>query len=181
MKRTVSGRKKAAIIFLLPIIFLPLLFGCTGPSVTGPVKIENHKECPLCGMYPARYPLFHCQIVFKDGTYEAFDSAAGLLVYLYFSDKTGFEVKDYDAIYFKDYVKESWIESQTTFFVIGSEILGPMGIEFLPADNEAAAKELVKQERGAEIIHFKNIDRAFMIKAAEKGWLHMLAKKLVLE
>jgi|APSaa5957512576_1039674.scaffolds.fasta_scaffold83802_1 copper chaperone NosL len=181
MKCDALSIKKAMTGFLWSFVFCTLLIGCSGPSTKGPAKIEIHKECPLCGMYPARYPMFHCQIVFKDGTYEAFDSAAGLLVYLYFPDKTGFEVKEYDAIYFKDYVRELWIESETTFFVIGSEVLGPMGIEFLPADSEEAAKKLAKIEKGAKIIHFKNVDRSFMVKAAESGWLHMLANKLVLE
>ncbi len=145
----------------------------------GPKQIESHRECPLCGMYPARYPQFSCQIVFKDGTYEPFDSAAGLLVYLFFSDKIGIIPKPVDKIYFKHYIKEEWLEADKTFFVIGSEILGPMGIEFLPVDSEKGAKEVKKQEKGEDIIHFKKINRQYMIKAAKAGWLHFLAKKLV--
>jgi len=59
--------------------------------------------------------------------------------------------------------------------------MGPMGIEFLPVDSEQAAKELKKQEKGKEIIHFKKINRQYMIKAAKAGWLHFLAKKIVLK
>ncbi|MCP4673138.1 MAG: hypothetical protein GY857_17735 [Desulfobacula sp.] len=147
----------------------------------GPQKIQSHRECPLCGMYPARYPQFNCQIVFKDGTYEPFDSAAGLLVYLFFSDKTGITPKPVDKIYFKHYLKENWLEADKTFFVAGSEILGPMGIEFLPVDSEKGAKELKKQEKGEDIIHFKKINRQYMIKAAKAGWLHFLANKLVMD
>ncbi|MCP3874467.1 MAG: hypothetical protein GY699_15095 [Desulfobacteraceae bacterium] len=146
-----------------------------------PKKIESHKECPLCGMYPSRYPQFNCQLIFKDGTYEAFDSATGLLLYLLFSDKTGINPKPVDKIYFKHYLKESWLESSKSFFVIGSEIMGPMGIEFLPVDNKHAAEELKNQENGKEIISFKKIDRQYMIRAAKAGWLHFLAKKLVLD
>ncbi|CAB1057998.1 hypothetical protein D1BOALGB6SA_2754 [Olavius sp. associated proteobacterium Delta 1] len=165
----------------LVIIFLIVLFGMTNCASVQPTKIEPHKECPLCGMYPARYPQFNCQIVFKDGSYEAFDSAVGLLVYLLFPDNTEIKLKPIAQIYFKDYLKEGWLESGKTFFVTGSETMGPMGVEFLPVDNEQAAKELKKQEQGQDITHFKEINRQYMIKAAKAGWLHYLAKNLVLK
>ncbi len=166
---------------LLVILILIVLFGMTSCASVQPIKIEPHKECPLCGMYPARYPQFNCQVVFKDGSYEAFDSAVGLLVYLFFPDKTGIKLKPITKIYFKDYFKESWLEADNAVFVTGSEIMGPMGIEFLAVDSEQAAEELKKQEKGQEITHFKGINRQYMIKAAKAGRLHYLAKKLVLK
>jgi nitrous oxide reductase accessory protein NosL len=165
----------------LVILFLIVLFGTTNCASLQPIKIESHKACPLCGMYPARYPQFNCQIVFKDGSYEAFDSAIGLLVVLLFPDNTEMKLKPIAKIYFKDYFKESWLEADKAFFVTGSEIMGPMGVEFLPVDSEQAAKELKKQEQGQDITHFKEINRQYMIKAAKAGWLHHLAKKLVLK
>ncbi len=132
-------------------------------------------------MYPARFPRFNCQIVFKDGSYEAFDNAIGLLVYLLFPDNTEIKLKPIAKIYFKDYLKESWLEAGKTFFVTGSEIMGPMGVEFLPVDSEQAAEELKKQEKGQDIIHFKKINRQYMIKAAKAGWLHYLTKNQVLK
>ncbi len=163
------------------ICFLIVLFGMTNWAFSQPLKIESHKECPLCGMYPARYPHFNCQIVFEDGSYEAFDNAVGLLVYLLFPEKAGIKPKPVAKIYFKDYLKESWLEADKTFFVTGSEIMGPMGVQFLPVDSEQAAEELKKQEKGKDIIHFKKLNRQYMIKAAKAGWLHFLAKKIVLK
>ncbi len=163
------------------VILLIVSFGMTNWASAQPIKIESHKECPICGMYPARYPHFNCQLVFKDGSYEAFDNAIDLLVYLFFPEKAGIEPKPVGKIYFKDYLKKSWLEANKTFFVTGSEIMGPMGVEFLPIDSEQAAKELKKQEKGKDIIHFKKINRQYMIKAAKTGWLHFLAKKLVLK
>jgi len=162
------------------IFFLIVLFGMTNWAFSQPIEVEAHRECPLCGMYPARYPQFNCQIVFKNGSYEAFDSAAGLLIYLLFPDNTGIKLQPVANIYFKDYLKEHWLEAGKTFFVTGSEIMGPMGIEFLPVDSMQAAEEIKTQEKGQNIIHFKEINRQYMIKAAKAGWLHFLAKKLVL-
>jgi len=165
----------------LIIFVLIALCGTTSTAFSQPIKIESHKECPLCGMYPARYPQFNCQIVFKDGSYEAFDSAVGLLIYLLFPDNTEIKPQPVDRIYFKDFLKQSWLEADNTFFVSGSEILGPMGVEFLAVDSKQSADDLKRQEKGIDIIHFKKIDRQYMIKAAQAGWLHYLANKLVLK
>jgi nitrous oxide reductase accessory protein NosL len=132
-------------------------------------------------MYPARYPKFNCQVVFQDGSYEAFDSTIGLLVYLHFPDKTGIKLKPVAGIYLKDYLKQSWLEADKAFFVTGSEIRGPMGVQFLPVDSQPAAEELKKQTQGKDIIHFKMINRQYLINAAKAGQLHNLAKKLVLK
>ncbi len=168
--------KSYAIIFALIT-----LFGFTSLASSQPIKIEAHKECPLCGMYPALYPKFNCQIVFIDGSYEAFDSAIGLLLYLLFPNNLEIQPKSVSKIYFKDYLKESWLEADSTFFVTGSEVMGPMGIEFLPVDSEQAASDLAKQEKGKDIIHFKKIKQKYMVKAAHAGWLHYLAEKMVLK
>jgi nitrous oxide reductase accessory protein NosL len=163
------------------LLFLIVLFGMTNWAFSQSPEIESNKKCPLCGMYPARYPKFNCQIVFKDGGYEAFDSAIGLLVYLHFPDKTGMELKPVAGIYFKDYLKGGWLEADRAFFVTGSEIRGPMGVQFLPVDSEQAAEELKKQGQGKDIIHFKMINRQYLIDAAKAGQLHKMAKKLVLK
>jgi nitrous oxide reductase accessory protein NosL len=168
--------KKYALIF-----FLIVLLGMTNWASSQPLKIESHKECPLCGMYPARYPKFNCQIIYKDGSYEAFDSAIGLLVYLHFPDKTGMVLKPVAGIYFKDYLKGGWLEADKAFFVTGSEIRGPMGVQFLPVDSQQAAEELKKQANGIETAHFRMINRQYLIDAAKTGQLHKMAKKLVLK
>ena len=160
---------------------LLLLGGCSTTSSTGPRTIEAHKTCPLCGMYPARYLRFQCQIVFQDGTYEAFDSTAGLLVYLHFPEKTGLRLKKIHNIYFKDYRTEKWIQAPNTFLIIGSDVMGPMGAEILPTNNHREAKKMNEEENGKEIVSFNRVDRQYLIKAAENGWLHYLAKKTILE
>ncbi len=63
----------------------------------------------------------------------------------------------------------------------GSEIRGPMGVQFLPVESEQAANQLKKKVNGKDIIHFKMINRQYLIKTAKAGWLHNMAKKLVLK
>jgi copper chaperone NosL len=168
--------KKFSVIF-----FLIVLFGMANWALAQSVEIESHKKCPLCSMYPARYPKFNCQIVFKDGGYEAFDSTIGLLVYLHFSDKTGKTLTPVAGVYFKDYLKGGWLEADKAYFVTGSDIRGPMGVQFLPVDSEQAADNLKKQANGKDVVHYKIIDRQYLINAAKAGQLHKMATKLVLK
>jgi nitrous oxide reductase accessory protein NosL len=168
--------KKYAVILLLVIIF-----GIPNGVYSQPKEIESHKECPLCNMYPARYPRFNCQIVFNDGSYEAFDTSIGLILYQLFPEKTGIKPKPVSRIYFKNYLETSWLEADKAFFVVGSDIRGPMGVQFLPVDGRQSAEALKKQVNGKDIIHFKEISRQYMIKAAKAGWLHKMAKKMVLK
>ena len=102
-------------------------------------------------------------------------------MYLHFPDKTGIKLKPIAGVYFKDYLKGSWFKADSAIFVTGSEIRGPMGIQFLPVDNQQAAEELKKRANGMDTIHFKKIDRQYLIEAAKAGQLHKMAKKLVLK
>ena len=126
-------------------------------------------------------PATFCGNTFEDGSYEVFDNSIGLLVYLHFPDKADIKPKPVAGIYFKDYLKEGWLEADKAFFVTGSEIRGPMGVQFLPVDSQQAAEELKKQAKGKDIVHFKMINRQYLINAAKAGHLHKMAKKLVLK
>ncbi len=166
-------------MYLTCFIYLALeIIGC---SLIKPHQIEDHKICPLCGMYPARYLTFQCQIVFSDGSYEAFDSPAGLLVYLMFSDKTGITSERPTKIFFRNYLDGAWIEAKNTIFVVGTEIMGPMGLDFLPVKSGVNAEQLKSEAQGALVIHFNQVDRQFLTKAASSNWVHFLARKIILE
>jgi len=172
-------KHKILMIFCFPF-FLSLMSG-TAFGENAPVEIEVHKMCPLCGMYPARYRTFQCQIVFTESSYEAFDSPQGLLIYLLFPEKTEISVVKPHYIYYRDYIDGSWIRSADTYYVVGTGVMGPMGLDFLPVKGKLRAEQLKEEEQGALIIHHSQVDRAFLIKAANSGWAHFLARQLILE
>jgi copper chaperone NosL len=147
----------------------------------GARTIESHKECPLCGMYPARYPEFQCQIIFKDLSYEAFDSPLGLLIYYLFQKEYDPKNRKIENIFFKDYIKNEWISANDTLFVVGTEIMGPMGIDFLPVSNKNDAKQLNDREKGSVIVSFADINQAFLLKAYQKDWVHHLGGLILSE
>jgi len=171
--------KNTLLVFTLLITICAMASSIHGE--TAPYQIEQHKECPLCGMFPARYIEFQCQVIFEDGSYEAFDSPAGLLVYLLFPDKTGIPHQLPLKVYFRDFTSREWIDSASTHFVVGTEVMGPMGIDFFPVSGKKQAEIVKTMEQGALVISNDRVDRQFMIKAANSNWLHFLARKIVLE
>jgi nitrous oxide reductase accessory protein NosL len=49
------------------------------------------------------------------------------------------------------------IDAKTAFFVIGSDVYGPMGKELIPFETEADASEFMQDHKGDRIIKFEHI------------------------
>ena len=61
------------------------------------------------------------------------------------------------AIHVKDYYSKASIDAQKAFFVIWSDIYGPMGHEPIPFEKEENAKRFLKEHKGRMILSFKDI------------------------
>jgi copper chaperone NosL len=49
------------------------------------------------------------------------------------------------------------MDVRTAFFVIWSDVYGPMGHELIPFENEADAKQFMKEHKGKRILRFQEI------------------------
>lgn len=124
----------------------------SGQPMYAPRPVPADARCPVCGMYPARYPHWAAQIIFKDGAAHYFDSPVDLFDFLH-------KVEHYDrrytradvaASYVRDYEGGGWIEAGHAYFVHGSGVTGPMRNADLPAfASRAAADAFVRQHRGS--------------------------------
>jgi copper chaperone NosL len=123
-------------------------------------------KCPVCGMFVAKYPDFVAEIVFKDGSYVVFDGAKDMLKYhfdmkKYERNKNQSDVK---SIYVTNYYSLATIDAYKAFYVIGSDVYGPMGNEFIPFEKEAQAREFMKDHKGKAIVRFNEITREMIQK-----------------
>jgi copper chaperone NosL len=57
-----------------------------------------------------------------------------------------------------DYYSGTPIHARQVFFVIWSDIYGPMGHEPIPFEKEADAKKFLKEHKGKKILRFKDIN-----------------------
>lgn len=67
------------------------------------------------------------------------------------------KLTDIEAMYVKDYYSLNYIDARKAFYVIGSDILGPMGKELIPFEKESDAKVFMKDHKGQKILKFQEI------------------------
>jgi nitrous oxide reductase accessory protein NosL len=124
-----------------------------------PPKPAATDKCMVCGMFVAKYPDWTAAIVFKDSTARFFDGPKDLFTY-YFAVKK-YEPKrdraDIDNIWVKDYYTLSLIDGRKAFYVIGSDVFGPMGKELIAFKTEADAKAFLKDHSGKKVLQFRDI------------------------
>jgi copper chaperone NosL len=140
-----------------------LLWCITGPlwgaDEIKPLKITSGDKCPVCGMFVAKYADFIDQIVFKDGTHAFFDGVKDMMKYYfdvpkYNPSKTRADIAH---ILVTDYYSLKLVDGLQAFYVVGSDVFGPMGKELMPFKDEAAAKEFKIDHKGTAILSFKDI------------------------
>ena len=137
--------------------------------------VASDARCPVCGMYPARFPKWKAQIVFKDGDTAAFESLLDLLRYsqdLARYSNGRHTVSDISKRYVTDYVDGNWLEAHQAFFVIGSATTGPMGEPaVLPFASHQAADAYAK-DRGGKVLEFGQITPEVMADLGVATHLH---------
>jgi len=124
-----------------------------------PVKPSAADKCPVCGMFVSKYPDFSAQIIFKDDTYAVFDGTKDMFKYYMNPAKftPGRKASDFDYIYVTDYYSLKPINGFTAFYVMGSDIYGPMGRELIPFEKAGDAAEFKKDHKGTSILKFGEI------------------------
>ncbi len=142
----------ASLLFLTMVI--PALAGEQAPP-----KPAATDKCMVCGMFVAKYPDWTAAIVFKDGVSRFFDGPKDLFTYSLsikkYDPRRG--LPDIDAIWVKDYYTLSFIDGKRAFYVIGSNVLGPMGRELVAFKSQADARAFLKDHEGKKVLRFKDI------------------------
>ena len=126
--------------------------------------------CPVCGMFVAKYPQWVAAVVYKDGHRAYFDGAKDLFKYLLDLPKwtPGHRREEIQTIGVKEYYGLHWIPAQKAWYVVGSDVLGPMGHELIPLKSEADAKAFLKDHGGKQILRFDEI-QPDLLKKLDQG------------
>ena len=144
---------------MVTAISIGYVFADDEPTL-GPFKVGKKDLCPVCGMFVHKYPNWVAQIIFNDKTYGFFDGAKDMFKY-YFDLKKYNPKKTKDnivSIWVTDYYTTKLIDGKKAFYVVGSDVLGPMGRELIPHKSEKAARHFAKDHGGDKILRFNEID-----------------------
>jgi len=113
-------------------------------------------------MFVAKYPDFLAQIVFKDGTTFFFDGTKDMFKFYFnlqrYSPKR--RVEEIHTLSVTDYYSLLPIDGFSAFYIIGSDVFGPMGRELIPFEKNQEALEFKRDHKGKEILKFQDITPA---------------------
>lgn len=146
-------------IAVIAAVVWALGFSQANAAETKFTKPADRDKCPVCGMFVAKYPDWVAEVVFKDGTYAVFDGPKDLFKFILNlkSYAPGKSKKEIDSVFVNDYYSVRPINGLKAFYVLGSDVLGPMGRELVPFEKDADAREFLKDHRGRKILRFDEI------------------------
>jgi len=118
--------------------------------VPPPMDIPADVTCGKCGMYPAKYPQWQSQIIFNDGSMTSFDGCKCMFNFLYGMEKFDktHSRDDVSVAWVKDFNSGTWINAVDAYFVVGSNMMGPMGKELVPFADQASAMKFHREQGG---------------------------------
>jgi len=128
------------------------------------IVVKKDEKCPVCGMFTYKYPRWASQIFYEDNSNEhhhSFDGVKDMMKFYFdanaFGDYSHFQKEHITKMLVTDYYSQKAIDARDAYFVIGSDVYGPMGDELIPFDSEAKAKNFYMDHRGAKVIKFSDI------------------------
>ncbi len=126
--------------------------------------LDNKDKCPVCGMYPARYPQNKCQLTLANGQVVHFCATHCLFKYLSNRPQyTQFSINN-NSIWVIDYPSGKWIYAPNAYYLIGSDVNGPMGKEAIPFINIKDAQDFQANHLG-QIITYPQMNSAILLDA----------------
>lgn len=152
-----------ALCSLLVIFKAPAI--ATAEDLDVPRRPSGKDRCPVCGMLVSPYPEWTGQVRHEDGTTVFFDGCKDLFKYLLSLDRyaPGKDRRGVAAVFVTNYYDGEIIAARTALFVIGSNVMGPMGPELVPHRSIEAAEDFMKDHEGRRVLRFDEITEAVLV------------------
>jgi len=128
------------------------------------IQVKEDTKCPVCGMFVAKYPKWVAQIEVAQKHSHYFDGVKDMMkFYLNPSKfKHNHKEKDISKMIVTDYYSLNAIDAKNAYYVIGSNIYGPMGEELIPFKTKKEADDFSKSHFGKKVLKFEDIKEEFL-------------------
>lgn len=144
-------------------LLIALLFAAWASVATAQaVPKPGQKDlCPVCGMLVAKYPNWVATVVWKNGHAHHFDGAKDMFKFLHELPKyaPGHRREDIAGIYVTDFYNLAKVDARKALYVTGSDVLGPMGHEFVPLASKEDAADFMKDHKGKRTLGYDQVTR----------------------
>ncbi len=130
------------------------------------IAVTKKDRCPVCGMFVHPYQKWITQIQFKDGSHHSFDGMKCMCRFYIDPGKYDSTQKKQDIklVLVRDYYTLKFIRHDTAFYVVGSDVFGPMGHELIPFDSQKNAGTFLIDHNGLKILRFNQINTKLLDK-----------------
>jgi len=125
-------------------------------AVKGQMEVPKKVKCPVCGMFVAKYPKW-AALIDVEGKKHYFDGVKDMMKFYIFDVDFPYDRSKITQIEVTDFYTLQSIDAKQAFYVVGSDIYGPMGNELIPFLTKEAAQNFMTDHRGEKIIRFDEI------------------------
>jgi len=115
---------------------------------------EEKQRCVNCGMYTSMYQKWEAIVKIKDKDNLHFCAPRCMFKVLLDTSATP---ENIESIMVKDYYDLNLIDAQKAYYVLGSDVLGPMGNDLIPFKNSTSAEQFFKEHKGSKILQFDEV------------------------
>lgn len=148
---TLNARNKEALAY-----FLMAGENDSLSHVKGQMEVPKEVKCPVCGMFVAKYPKWAAHIE-ESKNKHYFDGVKDMMKFYIFDSDFPYSRAKINTIEVTDFYTLRAIDAKKAFYVIGSNVYGPMGNELIPFLSKDAAENFMHDHSGEKIILFKEI------------------------
>lgn len=148
---TLNARNKEALAYFIMAGQTEII-----EDVKGHIEVPKTVKCPVCGMFVAKYPKW-AALIDVEGKKHYFDGVKDMMKFYIFDADFPYNRSNITHIEVTDFYTLQAIDAKEAFYVIGSDVYGPMGNELIPFLNEEAAQNFMTDHRGKKTIRFKEI------------------------
>lgn len=144
--------------WLLGVVLFGLLSPGSAEEVRCPAPLPDD-TCPVCGMFVAKYPEWIATVLYRDGHAHHFDGVKDMFKYLLDMPHwaLGHKADDIAVVGVTEYYSLRRVDARKAWYVIGSDVLGPMGHELIALETEDDAKEFLTDHQGKRILRFEGV------------------------
>ena len=120
------------------------------------IDVPADAKCPVCGMSVSKYPKWAAFMQINDEKYY-FDGVKDMMKYYIFDGDFPYDRKNISEITVSDYYTLEEIPAKEAFYVLDSDIFGPMGHELIPFKSKKSAKAFMDDHNGKAMLKFDEI------------------------
>lgn len=137
-------------VYSLFLSVLILLIACTG-STKDDTQSTDNQRCAQCGMPTEEFQAWRGKIITATAA-KHFCSPRCLFI-----NSQAHSLASTDSVFVTDYYGQTLIDGRTAYYVIGSDVIGPMGHDLIPLASQQAADDFMKEHKGQQVVTFREV------------------------